>query len=117
MLAVRRLYRRYPVLGNVLVYGTLYTAGDISQQTIAGRTQYDLDSAKRMGTVGATIFGPLGTFWYPFLEKFLPGTSKKVIVKKILADQGIMTPLCVTIFYVGEFQFQKSLDTNTDELR
>lgn len=39
---------------------------------------------------------------YKWLDKALPGTTKKVIVKKLLLDQFLMTPQLLVIFYAGE---------------
>lgn len=39
---------------------------------------------------------------YKWLDKAFPGTTKQIIVKKLLLDQFLMTPNLLVIFYTGE---------------
>lgn len=39
---------------------------------------------------------------YNFLDKKLPGTTVKVVVKKLLIDQFVFTPQLLVIFYVSK---------------
>ena len=104
-----RLYSRYPVAGNVLVYGGLYSAGDVSQQTLLREPKYDWANASRVGLVGATVFGPFYHFWYRYLDRLLPGKAKFTIVKKLTVDQGVAGILGVFIFYTGIHGITSSL--------
>ena len=99
--SLKRLYLGYPVLGNILVYGGLYSAGDVTQHLIMGKPQ-DISNTKRVGSVGGFLFGPIYTYWYRFLDGRLPGSSTKLIVKKVVADQAVMGPVGVALFYTGQ---------------
>ena len=101
---IRKFYNNYPVFGNVLVYGSLYSAGDITQQIILNKPR-DLSNTKRIGAVGGGLFGPINTYWYRFLEGRLPGTATKTVAKKILADQGVYGPIGIGLFYTGKMLF------------
>ncbi|XP_059158767.1 mpv17-like protein 2 isoform X2 [Physella acuta] len=46
------------------------------------------------------VFGPTVHYWYIFLNNKFPGRSTKAIVQKVLLDQFIFSPVCVTIFLV-----------------
>ena len=99
---LKSLYSKHPVLGNIVIYGSLYSAGDITQHMIMGQPQ-DIANTKRVGCVGGFLFGPIYTYWYRFLDGRLPGASAKLIVKKVVADQAVMGPVGVSIFYTGNF--------------
>lgn len=42
-------------------------------------------------------------FRYKWLDKTFVGTGTKIVVKKMLIDQFIMTPPFYVVFFVGEF--------------
>ena len=46
--------------------------------------------------------GPLNHGWYKLLDKALVGVSKGIVLRKVLADQLVMAPICCSFFYVGE---------------
>lgn len=48
--------------------------------------KYDREKLKQMTTVGISQ-GPLHHYTYLWMERVLPGTAKKMVFKKILADQ------------------------------
>ncbi len=101
----RRLYVRHPVVANALLYTGLYSAGDVSQQTILRRPRYDWANVSRIGLVGGCFFGPSYHYWYRYLDKMLPGTARRTIVRKLLADQGIAGIIGIAVFYIGESYF------------
>lgn len=41
------------------------------------------------------------SFRYKWLDRVLPGTAKKTIVKKLLLDQFLMTPPLLGLFFTG----------------
>lgn len=40
---------------------------------------------------------------YKWLDRTFPGTTKTIIVKKLVLDQFILTPYLLTVFYAGKF--------------
>ena len=82
-----------------MLYTGLYGAGDISQQTIRGREEYDWRSCARIAFVGATFFAPFNFFWYKMLDRHLPGTRVKTVLRKILLDQLIAGSVGITVFF------------------
>ncbi|XP_030745838.1 mpv17-like protein isoform X2 [Sitophilus oryzae] len=103
----RTFLEKRPVLGNCIVYGTLCVAAETSQQTInkkfLEKPSKPLDTATigRYAIYGTSIGGPLVSLWYKFLDKKLPGTAVKTIVKKMLVDQFIFTPQLLVVFYIS----------------
>ncbi|CAK9302471.1 unnamed protein product [Gordionus sp. m RMFG-2023] len=53
-----------------------------------------------MFTVGFCI-GPFNHLWYTNLDRWMPGTSRKIILKKLLADQILAAPIFCFIFFMG----------------
>ena len=52
-----------------------------------------------------TIFssgqGPPHHYWYLYLDKLMPGKSRSVVIKKILADQAVAAPFFAITFIYG----------------
>ena len=63
-----------------------------------------------MFTIGL-IGGPISHAWYWTLDKFLIGTSAKIIAKKILLDQTIASPTFLFIFFMGKGNLKFKKDT------
>lgn len=101
----RNVFLRYPMIGNMLICGTMYGSGDLSQQTIRKCKKYDFRSAARVAAVGCVFFGPIYFKWYKLLDKLIKGKSTKHIVFKVILDQVAVAPPCICIFYIGNNRF------------
>jgi Mpv17-like protein len=107
--SARQLVARSPVITNTLMYGSLYTLAEVSQQKVSARLaleatkpkHLDTCSVKRYAIMGTFVFPPLLTRWYAWLDTRFPATSGPVVMKKLLLDQFLLTPFVVAIFYVG----------------
>lgn len=100
----RRSLQKRPVMTNTLVYATLYTAAELSQQTFnkmysPEKPDLDYASAARIVSVGSTVYAPTLYFWYKLLDKKFVGTATKTVMTKVAADQFIMTPILLATFY------------------
>lgn len=96
----KRFATKHPVITNAITYGTIYTCAELTQQTIIGLEKYDWVRASRFTIIGTAFFGPCGYYWYKWLDGFLPGISKGVLVKKIFIDQMICSAGFLVIFFV-----------------
>ena len=63
---------------------------------------YDWERTGRMATMGFFYYGPVSTFIYNNLDRVLPGVGPKVVLKKLLLDQLVITCISTSIFYVGK---------------
>ena len=110
----KTLHKNNPTLYNALMYGGLYTAAEISQQTfhkyrasalavnhLTAAPIIDVSSIGRYAVMGTGIMGPLFSKWYTWIDKTFPSKAKKVVFKKTLIDQFLFTPVCVAVFYIG----------------
>ena len=88
---------------NTTVSGTLYAVGDVIQQKIFGTTDspYDHTRTARMCALGLCM-GPLNHFWYLQLDRLVIGEGMAVVLKKIICDQLMFAPTCITVFYLGK---------------
>lgn len=100
---VARLTGPRLLLFNVCSTTLVYAAGDQIQQKFEGRKRgtTDLTRSSRMASVGAPI-GALNHYWYVMLERILPEITRRNVARKVLADQCIFGPICLTTFFVGK---------------
>ncbi|XP_016995094.2 mpv17-like protein isoform X1 [Drosophila takahashii] len=116
---VRTLFRRYPFVTNSAIYGSLYVGAEYSQQFVSKRwlapeaEREDIDYATigRYAVMGTAVYAPTLYFWYKWLDRTFPGTTKVVIVKKLVLDQFVLTPYLLTVFYAGMSMMEGSEDT------
>ncbi|CAB0000369.1 unnamed protein product [Nesidiocoris tenuis] len=106
---VRTMFKRYPLLANSAVYGTMCVTAEFSQQVINKRVldrktppePIDKASLARYAVVGSCINSNILYFWYRWLDANFVGKSSKIIVKKLLLDQFLLTPQLLGVFYIS----------------
>ncbi|KAG5895518.1 hypothetical protein JTB14_009228 [Gonioctena quinquepunctata] len=62
--------------------------------------RYDYGRMGRMFIVGLGL-GPIHHYYYVWIAKRWPARSAKIISWKILLDQVIMSPICISFFFYG----------------
>ncbi|XP_017841344.1 mpv17-like protein isoform X1 [Drosophila busckii] len=105
----RSVFQRHPFVTNSVIYGSLYVGAEFSQQYIskrwlppaAKREDIDYATVGRYAVMGTAIYAPTLYAWYKWLDRTFPGTLKLTIAKKLVLDQFILTPYCLTLFYAG----------------
>ena len=102
--AWRAGFRKHLLVTNTVSSGAFFVLGDAIQQRLEmtqspGR-KFDFKRTLRLGAVGLTQ-GPPHHYWYIYLDKFLPGKSYGVVIKKILADQIFAAPFFAITFIFG----------------
>uniref|UniRef100_A0A023GFJ3 Mitochondrial inner membrane protein Mpv17 n=1 Tax=Amblyomma triste TaxID=251400 RepID=A0A023GFJ3_AMBTT len=94
-----RMMRVHPVKTQVITTATLMLSGDlIAQKVLERRTSIDVPRAARFFVIGIGFMGPVLRVWYLTLERVVAGRA--VVVKKVLLDQGVFTPLLIPSFLV-----------------
>ncbi|CAH1155633.1 unnamed protein product [Phaedon cochleariae] len=111
---LKRSLERYPIVTNSLIYGTLCSASEFSQQTLScwGDRQepYNSSAIGRYVIYGTFIGGPLIANWYRTLDRWFPGKTSSIIVKKLMIDQFTFTPALLAIFYVSMSIMEQKAD-------
>ncbi|XP_077285875.1 mpv17-like protein [Arctopsyche grandis] len=105
----KTMFQKHPLITNSFVYGVLYVGAEFSQQTLTRKVlvitntpkEYDFGTVGRYAVMGTTLYAPILFTWYRWLDKKYVGTTAKIIVKKLLLDQFVITPPLLVIFFVG----------------
>ncbi|KAK6644497.1 hypothetical protein RUM43_000764 [Polyplax serrata] len=106
---IKTLFQRYPRLSNSVVYGSLYVGAELSQQVVTRKLMVknsnveslDFKALGRYVIMGSVINSNLLYTWYKWLDKRFTGTQYKIIIKKVLLDQFLMTPPLYLVFFVS----------------
>lgn len=132
---MKTLMDAHPLASNACIYGGLYTLAEVSQQTMKSSQRsvkvtslttevtrpspsLDMGSVKRYAIMGTLVFPPILTKWYSWLESRFPCTSPRVVARKLILDQFLLTPWVVVLFYVGMAALEgKRGEALTDELK
>lgn len=99
--AMRKVFRRFPWVTNVTMYGCLFAGGDFVHQWFSRREQMDWRQTRNVALIAFSFHGNFSFFWMRFLERRFPGTSAGMVLKKLLLDQTAAAPLATTVFYTG----------------
>ncbi|XP_076919212.1 uncharacterized protein LOC143579921 isoform X2 [Bidens hawaiensis] len=95
------LIKTRPILTKSVTSAFLYTAADLSSQTITGSSSesYDLVRTLRMGGYGMIIPGPSLHFWFNFMSRLFPKRDLISTFKKMFMGQAIMAPVLTAVFF------------------
>ena len=102
---LQKLFSANLLLVNTGTCCGLYVVGDLCQQRLEGKQNINWMRTGRMAVLGFCI-GPVNHHFYRVLDKFLPGSTGRVVAQKVLWDQAIMAPLCTSLFYIGKVQME-----------
>ncbi|XP_073884414.1 mpv17-like protein isoform X1 [Macaca fascicularis] len=111
--ALSRAARRHPWPTNVLLYGSLFSAGDALQQRLQGR-EADWRQTRRVATLAVTFHANFNYVWLGLLERALPGRAPRAVLAKLLWDQVVGAPIVVSAFYTGMSILQEKDDIFLD---
>jgi len=93
-------YGNHLLLVNTATSGGLLWIGDLIEQKREGVKTIDKSRSLRMFTVGLSQ-GPPHHYFYLLLDKFFPGKTPLVILKKVLLDQILAAPFFALTFIYG----------------
>jgi len=105
---LQHIWRTKPLLANCGVYGCLWGAAELTNQTRQKLTaepkenrRYDLASVGKYMLLGST-FVPVFLFkWYGMLDRVLGiGTHKGIVATKLFLDQVVSAPFNLSVFFV-----------------
>ncbi|KAG7491914.1 hypothetical protein MATL_G00008560 [Megalops atlanticus] len=99
--AFLRQAKRFPWVTNVTLYGCLFAGGDFVHQWFSHREEMDWRQTRRVAMVAFSFHGNFNYFWMRGLERMFPGNSGGMVLRKVLLDQTIASPIATTAFYTG----------------
>jgi len=123
---VKTAWRKYPKVANCLVYGSLYTTAEFSQQTIIKKyfpkkegkepESYDWETLKRYGLLGTLVLPNIMNVFYGWLDTRFIGTGARMVFQKMVLDQCILTPILLVSFFTA-MSYMEGKEDLTEELR
>ncbi|KAI3448163.1 hypothetical protein Pfo_004828 [Paulownia fortunei] len=90
-----------PIATKSITSAFIYTAADLSSQTIAGETSegYDLMRTLRMAGYGMLIIGPSLHYWFNLVSRVFPKRNLLSTFKKMVLGQTVYGPTVTAIFF------------------
>lgn len=106
---------------NVFLSTGISTLGDLLEQTYEIHkqdiTKFDLSRTAHMAFSGA-IAGVICHNWYNLLDKIIIGRSFHMVIKKLMLDQFICSPIIILSFFFTVAIFEDDpLENFTDEVK
>lgn len=105
------MFNKYLFITNVGISVSLSGTGDVIQQQYEivtdQREAWDRTRTNHMSISGMTV-GVLCHNWYRFLDRTMPGRTLSIVLKKVVIDQVVCSPLCITIFFLTLGYLEKS---------
>ncbi|KAL1516920.1 hypothetical protein ABEB36_000751 [Hypothenemus hampei] len=93
---------KYLLYTNVGLSVSLSGLGDLMEQKyeiVSGEEkEWNLIRTRNMTLSGTTV-GIACHYWYSFLDRTVPGYTVRIVMKKIIVDQLIGSPLCISTFF------------------
>ncbi|CAK8573860.1 unnamed protein product [Lathyrus sativus] len=95
------MIKSHPILTKSVTSALIYTAADLSSQTIEWQPSksYDFIRTLRMAGYGMIILGPTLHFWFNFVSKLYPKRDLFSTLKKMIMGQTIYGPAMTVIFF------------------
>ncbi|KAG6710137.1 PXMP2/4 family protein 4 isoform X2 [Carya illinoinensis] len=90
-----------PVLTKSITSALIYTAADLTSQTIAlpSTETFDFLRTLRMAGYGMLILGPSLHFWFNFMAKLFPKQDLFSTLKKMAMGQALYGPAMTVVFF------------------
>lgn len=101
------LLERFPIPTKVCTATLLSGVGDaIAQVYIEGHERVDEARSAKFAMLGGVTVAPLLHFWYGLLNRAIPGTTFGCVVRRVMADQLLFTPVLIPVmfFYLKSFE-------------
>ncbi|XP_076955667.1 uncharacterized protein LOC143630570 [Bidens hawaiensis] len=95
------LVKTRPILTKSITSAFIYTAADLSSQTIAGSFEesYDLVRTIRMAGYGMIVLGPSLHYWFNFMSRLFPKRDLISTFKKMFMGQAVFGPIMTAVFF------------------
>lgn len=61
--------------------------------------KWSLNRTRNMAVSGMSV-GIICHYWYKYLDNRLPGRTINTVLKKVVIDQIVCSPLCITMFFL-----------------
>lgn len=100
----KKLFSKYLLITNLTISTTFSGLGDFLEQSyeIAAGYQKSWDRMRtlKLGSTGLPV-GLVYHYWFIFLDRHITGRTGKFLIKKLLMDQFIGSPLYIIVFFLS----------------
>lgn len=100
----KKLFTKYLLVTNLTISTTFSGLGDFLEQSyeiVAGyQKNWDRMRTLKLGSTGLPV-GLVCHYWFIFLDRLITGRTGKFLVKKLLLDQFIGSPLYILVFFLS----------------
>ena len=103
---LRTVFSRRPLLANIATFSSLLAAADATCQVIQHKTikfDYEWKRTINFAIVGIIYSGPVGFYYYRWVDRRFPGKSPRNIGIKLILDQCIFTVFSIPMYFVCEY--------------
>ncbi|KAK7280274.1 hypothetical protein RJT34_25336 [Clitoria ternatea] len=102
------MIKSWPILTKSVTCALIYTAADLSSQTIVRESSepYDFIRTLRMAGYGMIILGPSLHFWFNFVSKLFPRRDLFSTLKKMVMGQALYGPTMTVVFFSSNARLQ-----------
>ncbi|XP_013776948.1 mpv17-like protein 2 [Limulus polyphemus] len=98
----QKLFGRYLLVTNATISACMGATGDTIQQhydiLTDQKESWHLWRTQHMTVAGLTT-GIITHYWYIFLDRALPGSCLRTVVKKVLYDQVFFSPVNLAVYF------------------
>lgn len=105
------LFSRYLLASNIGISVAFSIGGDIVAQNMRSMTEgsmvYDLERTKKMGLAAIPV-AILCHYWYILLDRQLPAYTMRVVLKKVVIDQVVFSPIMWTAYFAALAVLERS---------
>ncbi|KAH9641656.1 hypothetical protein HF086_005102 [Spodoptera exigua] len=109
---------KYLFYTNVTISLSLSSVGDLMEQSyeiyIKEQTHYDFKRCAHMAFSGVAV-GILCHHWYKVLDKFIVGKTVDMVIKKLVLDQFIFSPVMIVTLFGSLALFEENPYENFKE--
>lgn len=113
------LFRKHLLLTNATFSMAMGVAGDLVQQhyeILTGKEdELKLVRTVHMGAAGLTT-GVISHYWYIIIDVFIPGSSFRKVIIKVLYDQILFSPINLFVYFGTVAILERSLKQLKEEL-
>jgi len=92
----QKVFKKHLFVSNLSISFVLSGVGDFIEQTIEQKKgKWNKLRTLQMSTSFGLTSGFLCHHWYNYLDRVLPGRGLSIVVKKVVWDQIVFSPICI----------------------
>lgn len=108
----------YPMATNMTTGAVIAGLGDIAvQKWFEQKASLDVKRTVHMAAIRAFVVAPFVSWYFPWLNRLIPGSTMPRVLARVVADQFIGSPTTITMTFVGSALLQGKPETIPSRMR